>query len=74
MPEDKLFHVNFKRMGKYRNYPALLQAPTVGALEKPIKEFVDKRIQKDTTITILPGPLTGQINYGLDGEFVIVPF
>jgi hypothetical protein len=73
MPE---FIVDYKRLGKHRGVRRIHKAPTMGALEAPIQEFAESVLGKgeanaNITVTIDTAAETGQLDYGLKGEFTI---
>jgi hypothetical protein len=71
--KKKMFIVTFQRLGPNTNIRDYFEAESVGALEAPIQEFVDDWLtNQHTTITINPVAMSGQIDYGLKGEFTIV--
>lgn len=75
MPE---FIVHYKRLGRHRDVRQVHRASTMGALEAPIQEFAESVLGKgeanaNITVTINTAAETGQLDYGLKGEFTISP-
>lgn len=72
----KLYQVSFTRMGNEipKPFQYTFEAPSINALEGPIQSFVDDYLGENSDahqVTIIPENKTGQIGYGLYGNFTI---
>jgi hypothetical protein len=72
-----MFLVRFKRLGRHRDVSRRYVAKSIGALEAPIKEDVERILSAgeattEINVTINVAAQTGQLDYGLKGEFTIV--
>jgi hypothetical protein len=70
--------VHYKRAGKYRGFRRLLEAKSMKHLEEPMKADLEGLVPgiEQAEITISDdanedGSFSGQINYGLLGEFTV---